>query len=75
MPFLKRSEYEERTADFHTRYNKGQGSTKKRVHARMRCGHVRNLKLQKFFLACFQSFIRKFAPTKISRYTVLKQEP
>jgi len=31
----------------------------------MRCGHVRNLKL-----ACLHSFIRKFAPTKISRYTV-----
>jgi len=37
----------------------------------MRCGHVWNLKLRKFFLACFHSFIRKFAPTKISRYTVL----
>ena len=36
----------------------------------MRCGHVQNLELRKFFLACFHSFIRKFAPTEISRYTV-----
>jgi len=36
----------------------------------MRCGHVQNLKLRKFFLACFHSFIQKFAPTKISHYTV-----
>ena len=71
MPFLKRSEsiYEERTADFHTRYNKGRGSTKNACTC-MRCGHVRNLKLRKFFLACFHSFVRKFAPTKISRCTV-----
>ena len=42
----------------------------KNAWTRMRCSHVRNLKLRRFFLASFHSFTRKFAPTKISRYTV-----
>ena len=32
---------------------------------------MRNLKLRKFILKIFWSIIRKFAPTKISRYTVI----
>ena len=31
---------------------------------------MRNLKLRKFILKVFWSIIRKFAPTKIARYTV-----
>ena len=70
MPFLKRSESTKKEQLIFTLVTiKVEVQLKKRVHAHALWSRTK-FKTTKIFLACFQSFIQKFAPTKISRYTV-----